>query len=334
MNNDVISLPLLEVDSLTVDYRTRRGSIRAVNNVSFTLEKGETLGLVGESGSGKSTLGLSVIRLVPPPGVISSGHITIDGTEILSLSEEEMRSIRGKKVAFVFQDPMTSLNPVKKVGAHFIELIRSHESTVNEREALGRAKTALQDVGILPERINDYPHQFSGGMRQRIMIALAIALNPDLVIADEPTTALDVIVQAKILDLLKSLRDTYGMALILVTHDLSIVLERCDKIIVIYAGSLVEYATGVELHRNPLHPYTRGLLQSIPNIELAEQKLEAIPGSPPNLLNPPKGCRFWPRCSFAKENCRVEEPPIVESSPGHFVRCFSEVHDPERSRKG
>ena len=329
----MISLPLLEINSLTIDYRTRRGKIRAVNNLSFTLEKGETLGLVGESGSGKSTLGLSIIRLVPPPGVIVSGHIRIDGTNILSLSEEEMRSIRGKKVALVFQDPMTSLNPVKKVGAHFIELIRTHEPNMSEKEALKRAEKALNDVGILPERINDYPHQFSGGMRQRIMIALAIALNPDLVIADEPTTALDVIVQAKILDLLKSLRDTYGMALILITHDLSIVLERCDKIIVMYAGSLVEYASGVELHRNPRHPYTQGLLQSIPNIELAEQKLEAIPGSPPNLLDPPKGCRFWPRCSPAKEKCRVEEPPIVESSPGHFVRCFSEVHNLERSRK-
>jgi len=333
LNNDVISLPLLEVDSLTIDYRTRRGDIRAVNNLSFTLEKGETLGLVGESGSGKSTLGLSVIRLVPPPGAIINGHIRIDGTDILSLSEEEMRSIRGKKVAFVFQDPMTSLNPVKKVGAHFVELIRTHEPNISERDALDRAEKALNDVGILPERINDYPHQFSGGMRQRIMIALAIALNPDLVIADEPTTALDVIVQAKILDLLKTLRNTYGMALILITHDLSIVLERCDKIIVMYAGNLVEYAASMELHKNPTHPYTQGLLQSIPNIELADQKLEAIPGSPPNLLNPPKGCSFWPRCSFVKKKCRVEEPSVIESSLGHFVRCFREAHNPERSRK-
>jgi len=329
----VIPLPLLEVDSLTIDYQTRRGNIRAVNNVSFTLEKGETLGLVGESGSGKSTLGLSIIRLIPPPSIIVNGHIRIDRRDILNLSEDKMRSIRGKKVAFVFQDPMTSLNPVKKVGAHFVELIHTHETNVSEREVLERAKKALNDVGILPERINDYPHQFSGGMRQRIMIALAIALNPDLVIADEPTTALDVIVQAKILDLLKSLRDTYGMALILITHDLSIVLERCDKIIVMYAGSLVEYAPSMELHRNPRHPYTQGLLQSIPNIELAEQKLEAIPGSPPNLLNPPEGCHFWPRCSSAKKKCNVEKPPIVESSPGHFVRCFKEAHNPERSHK-
>jgi peptide/nickel transport system ATP-binding protein len=326
-------MSLLEVDSLIIEYRTRRGNIRAVNNLSFNLEKGETMGLVGESGSGKSTLGLSIIRLVPYPGVIVSGHIRIDGTDILGLSEEEMRSLRGKKIALVFQDPMTSLNPVKKVGAHFIELINTHEPEISEREALERAEKALNDVGILAERINDYPHQFSGGMRQRIMIALTIALNPDLVIADEPTTALDVIVQAKILDLLKKLRDKYGMALILITHDLSIVLERCDKIIVMYAGSLVEYANSGELHRNPRHPYTRGLLQSIPNIELAEQKLEAIPGIPPNLLNPPKGCRFSPRCSLASKECWIEEPPIVESSPGHFVRCFREENNVERSHK-
>ena len=323
----------MEVDSLTVDYHTRRGDIRAVNNVSFSLEKGEILGLVGESGSGKSTLGLSVIRLVPPPGAIVGGSIGIDGKDILSFSEEEMRSVRGKKVALIFQDPMTSLNPVKKIGAHFVELVRTHEPGVSEREVIRRAERALKDVGILPERINNYPHQLSGGMRQRIMIALAIALNPDLVIADEPTTALDVIVQAKILDLLKSLQDTYEMALILITHDLSIVLERCDRIIVMYAGSLVEYASSLELHRNPRHPYTQGLLQSIPNIELTEQQLKAIPGSPPDLLKPPEGCRFWSRCSRTEKKCRVEEPPLVEISPGHYVRCFKEAHNREHSGK-
>jgi peptide/nickel transport system ATP-binding protein len=293
-----------------------------VNNISLTLERGETLGLVGESGSGKSTLGFSLIRLLPPPGIIVNGNIRIDGTDILDLSEEEMRSIRGKKVAFVFQDPMTSLNPVKKVGAHFVELIRTHEPDVDKKEALKRAEKALSDVGILPERINDYPHQFSGGMRQRIMMALGIVLNPELVIADEPTTALDVIVQDKILDLLKKLQDTYDMALILITHDLSIVLERCDKILVMYAGCLVEYANSVELYRNPRHPYTQGLLKSIPDIDLDEQKLEAIPGVPPNLLYPPKGCQFCPRCSNAEDKCHVEDPPIMQVSPGHFVRCF------------
>jgi len=292
------------------------------------------MGLVGESGSGKSTLGLSIMRLIPYPGMVVGGHIRIGGTDILELSEEEMRSIRARKVAYVFQDPMTSLNPVKKISDHFIELIMTHEPDVSEEEALARAKAALADVGIPEERVNDYPHQFSGGMRQRIMIALAIGLSPELVIADEPTTALDVIVQAKILDLLKGLRDKYGMALILVTHDLSIVLERCDRIAVMYAGNLVESANSIELHRNPLHPYTKGLLRSIPNIELDSQKLEAIPGSPPNLLNPIKGCPFWPRCSYAIDECREREPAMEELRPDHFVRCFVEARKAGGNRQG
>jgi len=369
---------LLKVDSLTIHYTTRRGTVRAVDNVSFSMKKGETFGVVGESGSGKSTLGLSLMRLVPHPGRIVRGRIIIDGTDIMSLSEKKMRSIRGRKVAFVFQDPMTSLNPVKKIGAHFVEYLRTHEPKISEEkalklvettlkmmrptkgrkvpfifqdpmaslnllkeiradfveyirtrepkiseeEALKRAETILNELGILPERINDYPHQFSGGMRQRIMIGLAIALNPKLVIADEPTTALDVIVQAKILDILKNLCEAHEMALILITHDLSIVLERCDKVIVMYAGHLVEYADTTEIHKDPKHPYTQGLLQTIPNIELAEQKLEAIPGSPPDLLNPPKGCRFWPRCSYAMETCRLKVPPVIKVGTDHLVRCF------------
>jgi peptide/nickel transport system ATP-binding protein len=329
-------LPLLKVDSLAVDYRTSRGTIRAVEDVSFSLKKGETLGLAGESGSGKSTLGLSIIRVVPYPGVIVKGHIKIDKTPILQLSENEMRSIRGRKAAYIFQDPMTSLNPVKRIGEHFVELIRTHEPNIGKEEAFERTKTVVKNLGILSERINDYPHQFSGGMRQRIMIGLAIALNPDLVIADEPTTALDVIVQAKILDLLESLRKVYGMALILISHDLSIILERCDKIIVMYAGHMLEYATSIEMHRNPKHPYTQGLLQSIPNIELFDQKLVAIPGSPPDMFNPPKGCSFWPRCSYVKKICRVKEPPLIKVGRNHFVRCFlygkKGVHV-ERNRK-
>lgn len=315
-------MPLLEVNSLAVDYRTSRGTVRAVEDVSFSMEKGETLGLAGESGSGKSTLGLSIIRLVPYPGVITKGSIKIDGKEILKLRENEMRLFRGRKVAYVFQDPMVSLNPVKRIGDHFTELIKTHEPKTKKEDAGERAKEILKNLGILPERINDYPHQFSGGMRQRIMIGLAIALNPDLVIADEPTTALDVIVQAKILDLLESLRRIYGMALILISHDVSILLERCEKIIVMYAGHMVEYADSKELYKNPRHPYTQGLLRSIPNIELADQKLSAIPGSPPNMVNPPKGCRFWPRCDYAKKKCSVKEPSLVDVGGGHFVRCF------------
>lgn len=315
-------MPLLEVNSLTVDYITKRGTVRAVDDVSFALEKGATLGIAGESGSGKSTLGLSIIRLTPHPGRIIKGKIKIDGTNVLKLAPDQMRALRGQKVAYIFQDPMTSLNPVKKIGSHFVELMQAHQPTTKKEDAIERSKTILNDMGILAERINDYPHQFSGGMRQRIMIGLAIALNPDLVIADEPTTALDVIVQSKILELLESLRKTYGMALILISHDLSIILERCDRIIVMYGGRMVEFADSKELHKDPMHPYTQRLLQSIPNIELVDQKLSAIPGSPPNMLHPPKGCRFSPRCEYAKTGCKQGEPSLVDVGKNHFVRCF------------
>ena len=293
-----------------------------LRTVSFSLEKAETLGVVGESGSGKSTLGLSLIGLVPFPGRITKGKIILKGKEVLKLRKDDLRNLRGKEVCYVFQDPMTSLNPVKKIGDHFVELIRTHEPQVTKQEALKRAKKMLRDVGIQPERVNDYPHQLSGGMRQRVMIGLAIALNPSIVVADEPTTALDVIVQAKILDLLNALRDAYGMALILITHDLSIVLQRSDRIMVMYAGHMVEYAPSIEIYSNPKHPYTQGLLKSIPNIELADQKLEAISGSPPDLLNLPKGCRFWPRCYCAFERCRSEAPPLITTGTEHFTRCF------------
>jgi peptide/nickel transport system ATP-binding protein len=313
---------LLIVEDLTVEYWTRKGKVRAVDNISFSLGKAETLGVVGESGSGKSTLGLSLIRLVPPPGRIVKGRVRLEGKDILKLREDEIRKIRGRKISFVFQDPMTSLNPVKKIGEHFAELIQTHELGVSREEALRRGEKLLKDVGIQPECIDDYPHQLSGGMRQRVMIALAIALNPYVVVADEPTTALDVIVQAKILDLLKDVQNIYDMALIFITHDLSIAIERCDKILVMYAGQMVEYSNIRDICKNPQHPYTQGLLRSIPNIELAEQKLEAIPGSPPDLLNPPKGCRFWPRCFYSMEKCRKIEPQLIETETDHFVRCF------------
>jgi peptide/nickel transport system ATP-binding protein len=313
---------LLTVNGLTVEYWTRRGKIRAVENASFTLDRRETLGVVGESGSGKSTLGLSLIKLVPNPGRIITGDISLEGQNIRRMKDEEMRDVRGRRISYVFQDPMTSLNPVEKIKDHFVELIQTHEPKVSKAQALERANQLFRDVGIQEERINDYPHQLSGGMRQRVTIALALALNPSVVIADEPTTALDVIVQAKILDLLNSLKNRYGMALILITHDLSIVLQRSDKIIVMYAGRIVEYASSVDLYSSTQHPYSQGLLKSIPNIELADQKLEAIEGSPPDLLNPPKGCRFWPRCSFAMPECRTEEPPLFETKKNHLVRCY------------
>jgi peptide/nickel transport system ATP-binding protein len=314
--------PLLKVESLTVEYWTRNGRLRAVEDVSFSIKKAETLGIVGESGSGKSTLGLSLIDLVPYPGIITKGKIILNGKEVLKLPKDELRNLRGTEVCYIFQDPMTSLNPVKKIGAHFVELIRTHEPKVPEKEALERAKKLLSDVGIQPERVSDYPHQLSGGTRQRVMIALAIALDPSIVVADEPTTALDVIVQAKILDLLNTLRDSYGMALILITHDLSIVLQRSDNIIVMYAGQIAEYAPSEEVYAKPEHPYTQGLLKSIPNIELADQKLEAIAGYPPHLLDLPGGCRFWPRCKFVFDKCRKENVPLYKTGKDRLVRCF------------
>jgi len=313
---------LLTVEQLTVEYWARRGKIRAVENVSLTLEKGETLGVVGESGSGKSTLGLSLIRLVPYPGRIIKGNIVLEGQNILKFKNEQVRNLRGQRISYVFQDPMMSLNPVEKIKTHFVELIQAHKQNVSNEEALKCTKELLNDVGIQAERMGDYPHQLSGGMRQRVMIALALALNPSIVIADEPTTALDVIVQAKILDLLKALKDAYGMALILITHDLSIVLERSDRIMVMYAGRIVEQARSADIYAVTQHPYSQGLLKSIPNVELNDQKLEAIEGSPPDLLNPPTGCRFWPRCRYTMEQCRIKEPPFYETATGHFVRCY------------
>jgi oligopeptide/dipeptide ABC transporter ATP-binding protein len=323
MSGENIEKPhLLNVNNLTVEYWARRGKIRAVEDVSFSLEKGETLGVVGESGSGKSTLGLSLIHLVPYPGRIVRGMILLEGQDVLKLGKEKTRDLRGRRISYVFQDPMTSLNPVERIVSHFVELIHTHEPKVTKAEATTRAKQLFKDVGIQSERIDDYPHQLSGGMRQRVMIALALALSPSIVIADEPTTALDVIVQAKILDLLKTLQDRYGMALMLITHDLSIVLERSDKIIVMYAGRIVERAPSSTLYAQTLHPYSQGLLKSIPNIELAEQKLTAIGGSPPDLLHPPTGCRFWPRCPYVMETCKIKDPPLFETGSAHLVRCY------------
>jgi oligopeptide/dipeptide ABC transporter ATP-binding protein len=313
---------LLTVKDLAVEYWTRRGIVRAVEDISFSLDKGETLGVVGESGSGKSTLGLSLIHLVPYPGRIIRGTILLEGQNILKFGNKETRDLRGRRISYVFQDPMTSLNPVERIKNHFIELIRTHEPKVTASEAITRTRKLFKDVGIQPERIDDYPHQLSGGMRQRVMIALALALNPSIVIADEPTTALDVIVQAKILDLLKTLQDTYGMALMLITHDLSIVLERSDKIMVMYAGRIVEQALSMTLYAQAQHPYSQGLLKSIPNIELAEQKLTAIGGAPPDLRNPPTGCPFWPRCPYIMEICKIKDPPLFQTSKDHFAKCY------------
>jgi len=312
---------LLRIEGLRVYYYTRDGVVMAVDNVDLFMKKGETIGLVGESGSGKSTLGRAILRLVPPPGRIISGKIVFDGLNLTELSEEEMRRIRGKRISMVFQDPMTSLDPLMKIGDHIVETIMAHE-TLTRKEAEEKAIKLLEQVGIRSERFMDYPHQFSGGMRQRVGIALALALNPDLVIADEPTSSLDVIVQFQILDLMKELKNLYGMGMILITHDISIIPGIADKVALMYAGQLVEFADAKSFFNEPLHPYGKALLESIPNIQHSDQKLKYIPGNPPDLINPPKGCRFSPRCPYATEKCREEEPPTIMVGHHRLVKCF------------
>jgi peptide/nickel transport system ATP-binding protein len=303
---------LLEVRKLTVDYVGLSGRVRAVNDVTFSLDKGSTLGLVGESGCGKSTLGFSILRLVPPPGRIVSGEISLDGVNLLSEPEETMRLIRGSQVTMVFQDPMTSLDPLMSIRDHFVELFQAHDAQTSKKEAVLKTAKLLDALGIGGDRIDDYPHQFSGGMRQRVMIGLALALEPKLVIADEPTTALDVIVEAQVLELLKQLKDKYGLTLILITHNIGIVAEMTDVVAVMYAGQIVEVGPTLELFEDPLHPYTRGLLDSAPNVLNPERSMRPIPGIPPDLFNPPSGCKFHPRCPRAFEPCPIREPRLVQ----------------------
>jgi len=289
-----------------------RGRVRAVANVSLSIEKGSTLGLVGESGCGKSTLGFSVLRMVPPPGKIVGGEIDFDGVNIVQQTEAEMRRIRGSQISMIFQDPMTSLNPVKKIRDHFIELYRTHDQSVTKDEAIAKSVKLLDSLGIGGDRIDDYPHQFSGGMRQRVMIGLALALNPKLIIADEPTTALDVIVEAQILELLKQLKSEHQLTMILITHNIGIVAEMADTIGVMYAGQIVELGPTEDIFEDPLHPYTKGLLESAPNIIHPEKSMRPVPGSPPDLLSPPTGCKFHPRCSRVFEPCPYKEPQLLE----------------------
>ena len=312
---------LLDVQDLTLEYRTRAAVVKAVNKVSFTLPKGSTLGLVGESGSGKSTVGHALMKLVDPPGVVSGGHIYFNGQDILSLDEEEMRKIRGKRIAMIFQDPMSSLSPVKKVGQHFVEYIREHDPSVSKSEALNTARKIFEDLGIEKSRVEDYPHQFSGGMRQRVMIGLAIALRPELIIADEPTTALDVVVEVQILELLKELKTRYSVSLILITHNMGVVAETTDRIAVMYAGKLMEVSSTTKLFSHPMNPYTEALLNSIPNILLNDQLLKSIPGSPPDMCNLPQGCPFSTRCPYVFDKCRVEDPKLLRLDQETETAC-------------
>jgi oligopeptide transport system ATP-binding protein len=319
---------LLTVADLETQFRTREGLIHAVNGVSFSLKEGETLGIVGESGCGKSVTVMSMLRLIPsPPGKVVAGQAIYQGKDLLKISDEEIRQIRGAKISMIFQDPMTSLNPVLTIGRQLEEPLMLHMG-MTQRQARDRAAQLLSMVGIpnARERLSDYPHQFSGGMRQRVMIAMALSCNPQILIADEPTTALDVTIQAQIVELVKRLRDELGMAIIWITHDLGIIAGLADRVSVMYGGYIIEEAPVKELYANPLHPYTIGLLGSLPKItEDGQRKLSSIEGLPPILFQKPKACPFAPRCSYSVEPCWQQNPTLEEVSPGHRVACWVDV---------
>ncbi len=313
---------ILEVQDLTTNYRTQSGWVRAAEGVNITIEKGEALGLAGESGCGKTTVALSILKILPQGGVIRNGKIIFDGTDLVPLSENEMRKIRWKGIAIVFQGAMNAMNPVFKVGDQIVEAIRTHEHDTDNKSAWERARKLFELVGIDPERVDNYPHEFSGGMRQRALIAMALAANPKFLIGDEPGTALDVIVQAQTLKLMRDLREKLGLSMLVISHDLSILAETCEKIAIMYAGHVVEYGDAASIFKEPLHPYTQGLLKAFPSIEGARIRLTSIPGQPPDLLKPPTGCRFNPRCPYVMDICKKVDPPLAKSgSTGHLVAC-------------
>ena len=312
---------LLEIKNLTVHYQSYDATVHAVENLNLSLGNGETLGLVGETGAGKTTTVKSIMRILPtPPARVVSGEIFFDGQDLLKVSEKEMRKIRGKEIAMIFQDPMTSLNPVMTVADQIAEVIRLHDGG-SRAEAHRKACDMLELVGIRPERGSDYPHQFSGGMKQRVVIAMALACNPRFLIADEPTTALDVTIQAQVLELMKKLKAQYQTAMVMITHDLGIVAEICDYVAIMYAGEVVEYGTREHIFNSTAHPYTKGLFACIPDIFTEQNELIPINGLTPDPTDLPQCCRFNPRCPYATERCRQEHPENVEIEPGHFVAC-------------
>lgn len=317
--------PLLEIKDLVTTFSTDFGVIRAVDGVSFHVNKGETLGVVGESGCGKSVTALSIMRLLPQPmGKIESGEVLFNGRDISTIPLNEMRKVRGNDISMIFQEPMTALNPVHTVGRQLTEILHLHENLTAE-EARGRAVELLKKVGIpSPEiRLKEYPHQLSGGMRQRVVIAIALACNPQLVIADEPTTALDVTIQAQILNLMQELQENMGMAIIFITHDLGVIAELCDRVVVMYAGRIAETGTVEQIFNNPVHPYTKGLLESIPTLETKRKSLlKTIKGMVPALHEMPSGCRFQNRCPYAVEECGRDQPPLEEIESGHYAACI------------
>ncbi len=309
--------PVLEARDLRVHYRTRRGPVKAVDGVSFSIAEGETFGIVGETGCGKTTLGKAILGVLPS-GTTVSGELRLRGEDLLAADEARLRHLRGGDLALIFQDPMTRLDPLMNIEDHFVETIRSHERT-SKGEARSRSVRVLAGMGIPESRLRSYPHEFSGGMRQRIMIAMALVMNPKLLVADEPTTALDVIVEAQILDILRLLRETYQMSLILITHNLGIVAESSDRVAVMYAGKFAEVGSVRDVFKSPIHPYTQGLLSSV--IHMESTRLSSIDGLPPDLLSPPTGCRFHPRCRYAQDVCTREEPPLASYRSGQSAAC-------------
>jgi peptide/nickel transport system ATP-binding protein len=313
---------LLEIRSLAVEYHTDDAVIYAVNDINLTIKKGETVGLVGETGAGKTTIAKSVLRILPSPQAkLVSGEIHFQGQDLLQLSEKEMRKIRGNKIAMIFQDPMTALNPIETVGFQIAEAIRLHNK-ISRVEAERRACDMLELVGIPMERFSEYPHQFSGGMKQRVVIAMALACNPELLLADEPTTALDVTIQAQVLEMMQSLKDKLNTSVILITHDLGVVADFCDSVAVVYAGEIVERGTVQHIFDEAAHPYTLGLFGSLPKLDATERRLKPIKGLMPDPTNLPKGCRFHDRCPEATEKCAEAPPEDIEITPGHTVKCI------------
>jgi len=315
-------MTLLDVQDLKTYYSILRGHVKAVDGVSFQVKKGEALGLAGESGCGKTTIALSILKLLPRGGQVVGGKILFNTHDLVELDEDEMRSkVRWKGISIVFQGAMNALNPVYKVDDQIIEAILAHEHDLSKDDAMKRAEKLLETVGIGPSRASSYPHEFSGGMRQRALIAMALACNPELLIADEPGTALDVIVAAQVLKLMKDLKSRLNLGMILITHDLSIIAETCDKVAIMYAGKIAEYADTVTVFKEPLHPYTQGLIGAFPSIKAAKRHIASIPGLPPDLLDPPAGCRFNPRCEYAMAVCKENEPESLEAHKGHYVAC-------------
>ena len=314
---------LLDIKHLNVRFVNGSKEVQVISDLSLSLGRRETLGIVGESGSGKSVTSLAIMRLLPAAAAKISGEILFEGTDLLQLSEREMQSVRGDKIAMIFQEPMTSLNPIHQVGKQIAESVRLH-SKATKKEALAKAQQFLELCGIPDpaQRMKEYPHQLSGGMRQRVMIAIALASNPDLLIADEPTTALDVTIQAQILELMKSIKRDRDMSIIMITHDLGIVYDFCDRVAVVYTGEVVETAPVKELFSNPLHPYTEGLIGALPKLGSAKEQLETIEGMVPDADDMPQGCHFHPRCKYATQRCQTEHPPLMTKADGRQVRCF------------